>query len=70
MVVQEVGVWVGMGAGSGDRAGMAKARGWVTRGSQVGQEEMGVLDEGMQGMRTRVGKRCMPYVKLGRVVAR
>ena len=70
MVVQVVGVWVCMGAGSGDRAGMTKARGGVTRGRQARQEEMGVLDEGMQGMRTRVVKRCMTYVKMGRVVAR
>ena len=70
MVVQVVGVWVCMGAGSGDRAGMAKARGWVTRGRQAGQEAMEVSDESMQGMRTRVVMWCMTYVKMGRVVAR
>ena len=54
MVVQVVSVGVVVRAESGDRAGMAKARGWVTRGRQVGQEAMGVSDKDMQGMRTRV----------------
>ena len=70
MVVQAVGVWVCMDAGSGDRAGLANARGWVTRGRQAGYEAMGASDESMQGMKMRVVKRCMTYVKMGRVVAR